>query len=299
MRKNAFTLIELLVVIAIIAILAAILFPVFAQAKAAAKKTSSLSNIKEIDLGNIMYTNDFDDTFSMGSGPNWWNTSCGGESWVYTVQPYIKNSQIFLSPGDSKPKGTWPTWMPGQAAAVNISYAANGYLLELTAGGGTFRGVIGMAQGKDLNGGAPCDQTLPYNGWIDKSVQNGSAITQPAGTIMLAERYGSYPLFGPSSFFTGNKDWDFVGTGQLVPDGASAANPLYQNQMLPRPLNTKYLVNGVAFSNDVRAQGGVNSNWSGKSCFSWVDGHASSTTPLATNPDSVAHPESNQWDALR
>src|SRR5271157_986880 len=61
--KRAFTLIELLVVIAIIAILAAILFPVFAQAKLAAKKTSSLSNVKQLSLANVMYSNDNDDLF--------------------------------------------------------------------------------------------------------------------------------------------------------------------------------------------------------------------------------------------
>ncbi|HEY0868042.1 MAG TPA: prepilin-type N-terminal cleavage/methylation domain-containing protein, partial [Fimbriimonas sp.] len=60
-RNRAFTLIELLVVIAIIAILAAILFPVFAQAKAAAKKTASLSNVKQLNLGQIMYATDNDD----------------------------------------------------------------------------------------------------------------------------------------------------------------------------------------------------------------------------------------------
>src|ERR1017187_4305526 len=60
-RRSAFTLIELLVVIAIIAILAAILFPVFAQAKAAAKRTVSLSNLKQAALGTIMYSNDSDD----------------------------------------------------------------------------------------------------------------------------------------------------------------------------------------------------------------------------------------------
>src|SRR5271163_3759645 len=61
--SRAFTLIELLVVIAIIAILAAILFPVFAQAKDAAKKSVGLSNVKQIDLAYLMYSNDYDDAY--------------------------------------------------------------------------------------------------------------------------------------------------------------------------------------------------------------------------------------------
>ena len=108
--NRAFTLIELLVVIAIIAILAAILFPVFAQAKLAAKKISSLSNTKNIGLGIMMYSTDVDDTLPMlqyvlvsASNPyDWWG-------WPRMVHPYIKNGAtatlwgkggIFRSPGD-------------------------------------------------------------------------------------------------------------------------------------------------------------------------------------------------------
>ena len=65
--SRAFTLIELLVVIAIIAILAAILFPVFAQAKEAAKKTSGLSNVKQLNLACVMYCIDYDDVFPVAS----------------------------------------------------------------------------------------------------------------------------------------------------------------------------------------------------------------------------------------
>jgi len=84
--QRAFTLIELLVVIAIIAILAAILFPVFAQAKAAAKKTQSLSNVKQLNLGIMMYTNDSDDMLPMAQyqNPEW-------ISWIRVTDPYVKS----------------------------------------------------------------------------------------------------------------------------------------------------------------------------------------------------------------
>jgi len=107
MLKRAFTLIELLVVIAIIAILAAILFPVFAQAKLAAKKTADLSDNKQVALGFFMYANDYDDVLplafpnnTMGSYTTPWNrtpasslTDQGGRQafWTNSVYPYIKN----------------------------------------------------------------------------------------------------------------------------------------------------------------------------------------------------------------
>jgi prepilin-type N-terminal cleavage/methylation domain-containing protein/prepilin-type processing-associated H-X9-DG protein len=105
--KKAFTLIELLVVIAIIAILAAILFPVFAQAKEAAKKTACLSNMNQIGLGLQMYLSDYDDQMFFRSGNvngrsgdiptvnanRWWNM----------LMPYIKNSQVFQCPSDALP----------------------------------------------------------------------------------------------------------------------------------------------------------------------------------------------------
>jgi len=94
MRKKAFTLIELLVVIAIIAILAAILFPVFAQAKLQAKTIAGLSNLKQIGLGNQMYYNDADDT-RMGRQTED-NTIC--ESWKQASEAYRKNLQIFHDP---------------------------------------------------------------------------------------------------------------------------------------------------------------------------------------------------------
>ncbi len=92
LNRKAFTLIELLVVIAIIAILAAILFPVFAQAKAAAKRTSEISNIKNMATGVIMYSGDYDDILVPISQINWSRPHRGHSSiWKDSILPYIKN----------------------------------------------------------------------------------------------------------------------------------------------------------------------------------------------------------------
>lgn len=108
--KRAFTLIELLVVIAIIAILAAILFPVFAQARMAAKKTADLSNNKQIGLAAMMYVQDYDDTYPQG----YWYKNDAGEVNGYVdlsamLMPYMKSTQLWVSGGDAN-GGLDPRW---------------------------------------------------------------------------------------------------------------------------------------------------------------------------------------------
>src|SRR5690348_9953402 len=104
--RNGFTLIELLVVIAIIAILAAILFPVFAQAREKARQISCLSNFKQTNLGIQMYIQDYDETMvpsdTGGCFPLVIGWGFGTPDMVYPmlIQPYIKNWSIFRCPSD-------------------------------------------------------------------------------------------------------------------------------------------------------------------------------------------------------
>lgn len=140
MRK-AFTLIELLVVIAIIAILAAILFPVFAQAKEAAKKTACLSNMKQQGLGAMMYAGDVDDALPATGYYDVCNSlnadgvtySQGGSviahglfAYPIAIQPYTKNKDIFSDPGDTQKVGLASTAAnPGncfQSQLINAGY---------------------------------------------------------------------------------------------------------------------------------------------------------------------------------
>jgi prepilin-type N-terminal cleavage/methylation domain-containing protein/prepilin-type processing-associated H-X9-DG protein len=108
-RNQGFTLIELLVVIAIIAILAAILFPVFAQAREKARSASCLSNLKQVGIAVMMYTQDYDEVYPANYTYRPWSGNQGGGLdqsqglfwWQDLVAPYIKNAAVFLCPSAS------------------------------------------------------------------------------------------------------------------------------------------------------------------------------------------------------
>jgi len=142
-RRSGFTLIELLVVIAIIAILAAILFPVFARAREQARKTSCLSNLKQLGLGFLMYAQDYDEKlpgvrFGDGAGQSWpWVVWQGSVDWTgvftHAVQPYIKNRSIFQCPS-----GTSVDRWSGQNG---LSYCYSEYFYNLDQGWATLARV--------------------------------------------------------------------------------------------------------------------------------------------------------------
>ena len=127
MKRRAFTLIELLVVIAIIAILAAILFPVFAQAKLAAKKTADLSNEKQLTLGLTMYAGDNDDHapvthHDLGAG----ETIADLYPWYKPIQPYLKSDDLLHSPA----LNDTPTVFPAPVTLADWKKVRTDYLIN-------------------------------------------------------------------------------------------------------------------------------------------------------------------------
>ncbi len=150
MIRHGFTLIELLVVIAIIAILAAILFPVFARAREQARKTSCLSNLKQIGLACHMYAQDYDELFPVD-----YHICNPHLRFVNQIMPYVKNYQIFYCPSARK-MGMWYLIdTDANRTAGNISY----YYFSFDA----------------LPSTAPPASPPDYLGWIDRQFYVNSA----------------------------------------------------------------------------------------------------------------------------
>jgi len=183
-QSRGFTLIELLVVIAIIAILAAILFPVFAQAREQARKTVCLSNVKQISLGNMMYIQDYDETFEFAWGVP--GTGTNG-TWLDAIMPYVKNGQQNEAGGTLNnwhySNGLWHCPSDSEGPSL-VSYTTNA--LETGASSGV---------GDDL---AP--ETL-------------AAINAPSSVVMIAESNKAWDIE------TTPLGWDDTGT-DLVRCGA-------------------------------------------------------------------------------
>jgi len=137
-QQRGFTLIELLVVIAIISILTSILFPVFARARENARRASCLSNLKQIGLGLMQYTQDYDEKYPLlgyASGDNitYPDGTTSSNNWIMRIYPYVKSTQVFNCPSNSR-----TPWKGGSAGAsspspnpvYSVSYGMNTRLID-------------------------------------------------------------------------------------------------------------------------------------------------------------------------
>lgn len=206
-RNRAFTLIELLVVIAIIAILAAILFPVFAQAKAAAKDTSNLSNTKQLGLSVLMYGADYDDIFPLVQRHEPAYTAIFGvATWQTECQPYIKSWDLMFHPKNNRGNPAYVNWQRmlnygavPRAANQNVTpQGARDYMVNDTSLGSFSRRVCNSQAcrytglfGFGCQGIGTCTGSLGYPGpaATDRSTPSLSqtAVDQVADTLMLSE----------------------------------------------------------------------------------------------------------------
>ncbi len=155
-QRVGFTLIELLVVIAIIAILAAILFPVFSRARENARRTSCLSNEKQIGIAIMQYLQDNDERYM--------NVEHGLYGWFVPLQPYIKSPQVFICP--SMPEGE----VNGSGSPINPAsdYSLNGFFTHGTSQA-VFQNVAEqIVLGERMRGEVEID----YHPWNDSEFEN-------------------------------------------------------------------------------------------------------------------------------
>jgi prepilin-type N-terminal cleavage/methylation domain-containing protein/prepilin-type processing-associated H-X9-DG protein len=197
MKRSGFTLIELLVVIAIIAILAAILFPVFAQAKEAAKKTSCLSNEKNLTLAVIMYSNDYDDYIPQGdAGPNPPNAMGEYIEWSAACYPYIKNGT--QSGGEYANAGGAGIF---QCPDFLVPGQFNQYGLNFSLAPDNDYGAGGSWHGSSWNGTTP-GQIVSF-----------TTIDAPADIMLLGEKGSNGPGEGSSSAGILGDEWSWSSKG--------------------------------------------------------------------------------------
>jgi len=264
--------------------LAAILFPVFAQAKAAAKQTASLSNIKQLQLATIMYGSDYDDYVPVmaswgDSDASIYVNGVGYETWAQITYPYTKNVQLLLDPQAPPNVLIAPNtgWNPYLAYWMAPQYGLNPYLIQPV-------GVPYLA---------PVSTFL----YVPRSF---TAVSRPADTVMLAQKYSSSETTADSwwsGWWFGANTW--VGDCEIDPPDCSASG------------NTYVCLAGWGFNTAYGGTGGVggwlNSNtvagaWTGGASMrrtlmqvvSYMDGHVKVQSPsylaAGTNYSSLGLP---------
>lgn len=202
---KGFTLIELLVVIAIIALLAAILFPVFARARENARKSSCANNLKQIGVGMIQYGQDYDDF--MPASVAFGGVAGSHYTWPTMVMPYVKNEQIFACPSASRgPKRR--TWTGGSNNYCDVTLTSdstatpgrsgdgsdkrNGKVHQLSYGMNTIPDTDAAWSSTGTTGWGSDVGGLKKHGFVSATNQlsaHASEIEDPAGTIWIVDQW--------------------------------------------------------------------------------------------------------------
>jgi prepilin-type N-terminal cleavage/methylation domain-containing protein/prepilin-type processing-associated H-X9-DG protein len=255
--KRGFTLIELLVVIAIIAILAAILFPVFAQAKEAAKKTGDLSNNKQLNLGVQMYMGDYDDIFPMlRNDVSRWSPDVTGpqvNSGHIAVNPYVKSRALWVSPNDTMGRCDATTYQSPTDTA-NPSGGGVSYVFSYYEADTAYRPyAFGLSAwtSRNATSGVESGHTL--------TSRSSTSVGAPANTIFLIPSYISW------SYWNGlmqhrNDQREYAFEPSQLPNGLAT---------WPKVTAVPGAWCGASDAMSVGAYGGI-TNWG------FADGHAKS-----------------------